>query len=65
MDAVPVQHPALHVPSSLLLDETETAGFPLQHLLLFHGSASCWISLSLISCCIALPQGLSLSVITR
>lgn len=53
--AVPVQRPGLHVPSSLLQDETKTAGFVLQHLPLFHASAQCWISLSLISCFIALP----------
>ena len=55
--AVPVQRPAPHVPSSLLQDEAKTAGFTLQHLPLFHASARCWISLSLISCFIALPPG--------
>lgn len=46
---------ASHVPSSLLQDETKTARFALQHLLLLHSSAQ--ISLSLISCFIVLPTG--------
>lgn len=56
--AVLVRCPVPHVPGSLQQDETKTAGFTLQHLPLFHASSQCWISLSLISCFIALSSGI-------